>query len=561
MRIKRILLPALVCLLVSAPIAGQKLPGKSKSLPEYLAESKKIQSDWEKSQTWQEWAVAKIKNNDFGQANTIVWNVYSDRANNTTYTEPNVSSAVHSTLAFMEQVKIAEIRNDFALLYKSEYFDAKDALKIKEATCFGWIPVDNLLLWEETPRTHSGIYQKALIINNLLKSRHIVANPPFYLEPNKKAEINNSAKDLDIYFVMKTATVDDTKYYLLSRGMLIGNNPQTVYGWIEEEYITEWNQRLALEPTHATQTVAYYKSKNIAPSIFYDMDDARQLWTNEKVQNPLWEYNDFSNQRMYSYTMRFPILEKGEIAADIYPVAAIVTLKSEIPQSITDKLEDLVAELKTKEEAQNLDIAIIVTKKMSLQKQKLKEILKSYNWTETEINACISYLKDGGNVIMNGYVPTKTSKSEYQLFDFVLFFAQTELEELIQQLSRINSFDVNSNPQAFQDSIVKIGQAMLGQLSEDEIRNMTMDKLLGQIYGIPVPLNLCKLGIQEIPNMDKADFKAYISVFRSRLEGLKRINSNSNYDGRFTRNHITYYWIPMEDMPGVYKDCAELKMK
>jgi hypothetical protein len=59
--------------------------------------------------------------------------------------------------------------------------------------------------------------------------------------------------------------------------------------------------------------------------------------------------------------------------------------------------------------------------------------------------------------------------------------------------------------------------------------------------------------------MDREDLRDYINEFRVKLERLKRINSDSNYPGRFQRNRITYYWIPMDDMPGVYEDCSKIK--
>ena len=794
-----------MCLLICGLSSAQKLPKQSLVwLPEYIANTGKVQSDWAKSQKWQDWAVAKIKNNDFGKANTLVWKVYSDRANNKTYTEPDAFSTVHSTLAFMEQLNVAEIRNGFALVYKSYYA----GFEIKDAQCFGWIPVDNLLLWEECPLTHSKIYQKALVVHDPIKHGSIAEkNPPFFTEPDKRAGVNpyQRAKDLEIYFVMKTVDVGNSKYYLLSRSMLIGSNTQTVYGWMPGDYITEWNQRLLVEPTHASIMVDYYKSKNIFPTIFSEMDDARQLWTNELMNNPLWLYRDFSDKRMHQYAMRNPILTKGEIAADIYSVASISSMSSKIidpellkriellkqakdninvifvidatssmrtyfkpvanalstimkgdfkyqmktgvvlykdysdPDKITytkltnkiDEVSSFVAtnqetigtseagdyaamflgletaldtrkmgyeskqtnfiiligdagnhrtdpngvkwqdnvtkiaqemfdnrinflayqmnnagstayddfaiqtgklqkeladkyqnkiktdvleyelqtnrlyvlarkgssdelpvydsykyassgQSETMEGLQNLIIGNIsdfqefVFKQLTqleannatttagetgyLVEQKLTEILRLYDWNETDINKYVAYLKDGGVTKFIGYAPIKTSKSAHQLFDYVLFFSQNELEELIQQLSKINSSEAVSDAKAFQDAIVKMGQAMLGQFNEDEIRNMDMDKLLGQIYGIPVPLNLCGLDIKRIPNMDKEDLKDYITVFRNKLDRLKRINSDSNYDGRFQRNRITYYWIPMEDMPGVYEDCSKLKI-
>jgi len=797
-----------ICVLICGLSTAQTLPRRSRVwLPEYIANTGIVQPSWTKAQKWQEWAVNKIKNNDLGRQNTIIWKVYSDRANNKTYTAPNLSSPVHSTLGFMELLLVAEIQNGFALVYKSYFTGGADIPK--DAQCFGWIPVDNLLLWEECPLTHSKIYQKALVVHDPIKHGSIAEkNPPFFMTPDDKSWVNPNqrAQDLEIYFVMKTVDIGDTKHYLLSRSMLIGNNRQTVYGWMPGEYITEWNQRLLIEPAYASQTVDYYKNKNVYPAIFSEMDDARQLWTNEAVQNPLWLYRDFSNRRMHQYSMRNPILTQGEIAADIYSVASISSMSSqpvdpellkriemlkqakdhinvifvidatssmsayfqsvanalstimrgdfeyqmntgvvlykdyaspdnisftkltsrinevssfvaknqttlgtagdddysamflgletaldtrrmgyessqtnfiiligntgnnrtdpngmtwqnnvaklsqqmldnrinflayqmnnagstayddfaiqtgrlqrELASKYQEKIKTDVLEYElqsnrlyvlsrkgsseelpvyvsykyansgqseTMEGLQNLitgnisDFQDFVFKQLTqleanyasatageagyLVEQKLTEVLRLYDWNEADISRYISYLKDGGVTKFIGFAPLKSSKTELKLFDYVLFFSQNELEELIQQLNRINSTEVISDAKAFQDAIIKMGQAMLGQFNEEEIRNMDMDKLLGQIYGIPVPLNLCGLDIRRIPNMERDDLRDYITVFRNKLENLKRINADSNYSGRFQRNRITYYWIPIDDMPGVYEDCNKLGIK
>ena len=796
-----------ICLFIQGISLAQTLPKRCQvSLPEYIANTGKVQPDWTKNLKWQDWAVSKIKRNDFGRANTIVWQVYSDRANNNTYKEPDTSSGVFTTLGFMEQFNVAEIKNGFALLYKTFYtgFDISS-----DAQCFGWVPVDNLLLWQECPLTHNKIYQKALVVHDPLKHGSIAEkNPPFFFEPDKKSRVNpyQRAKDLEIYFVMKTAEFGSSTYFLLSRSMLIGNRIEAVYGWISGEYITEWNQRLLIEPSFALDVADYYKRKNLFPSIFTELDEARQLWTNEVVENPLWLYRDFSDKRMHQYSMRNPILARGEIAADIYSVASISSmatqkidpellkriellkqakdninvifvvdatssmktyfksvanalstimkgdfkyqmktgivfykdyndddkvtykkltsridevlsfvdksqetigtskandysamflgletamdtrkmgfdnsqtnfvilignagnrridpnnvkwqdnvtklsknmfdnrinflayqvhnagsvayddfaiqigkLQKELADKYQNKIKTDILEYKlqtnrlyvlsrkgssdelpvydsykyassgqseTIEGLQNLIIGNIsnfqdfVYKQLTqleannatatsgtgyLVEQKLTEILRLYDWNEKDINTYIAYLKEGGVTKFIGYAPVRTNKSpeRYRLFDFVLFFSQNELEDLIQQLSKINSTDIVSDAKAFQDAIVRMGQAMLGQFDEDEIRNMDMDKLLGQIYGIPVSLNLCGLDIMKIPNMNKDELKDYITVFRYKLDQLKRINSDSNYDGRFQRNGITYYWIPMEDLPGVYEDCKKLKI-
>ena len=555
---RSLILSLLACLVASAPIIGQTLPKQCKVwLPEYISNSIQLQSDRTKVQDWQDWVMTKIKNNDFGTVNPHVWKVYSDRANNKTYTLPNETSTYHSILGFMEDVNIAEIRNGFALIYKS--INGGEGLLIpKDAKCFGWISIDNLLLWEDCPRTYNKIYQKALVVHDPLKHGAIAENNPSFLsEPDKNTAEIQSAKYLEIYFVMKVEQVNDLKYYLLSRSMSV-SNAQTVCGWIPEDIVTTWNQRLLIEPAYFSKVVEKYKSKQIYPCIFYDMDDARQLWTNEAVQNPVWKYNDFGTERMCAYTMRFPVLK--EVAADIYSVACIASLHSDMDAGIQDKIEDFVEELRANTETRNIEIAIVTMKDLSLQKRKLKEILKLNNWNDADIDKYITYLKDGGYTAFTGYAPIKTSKSREQLFDFVLFFSQIELEEVIQQLNMLTLPDAVADAQAFQDAIVKLGLAMLDQFDEDEISNMDMDRLLGQIYGIPVPLNLCGFDINKIPNMDKEDLNDYTTAFKNKLEKLKQISANSDYDGCFLKNRTTYYWIPMEDMPGVYDDCEKIKI-
>ena len=797
----------IMCLLICGLSSAQKLPKERKVWqPEYIANTDKPQPDWDRSQKWQDWAVAKIKNNDFGKESSIVWKVYSDRDNNKTYSEPSSSSAVlPTTLGFMDMFYVADVRNGFALLYTS-YFTGKE---IEDAKCFGWIPVDNLLLWEECPRTHNKIYQKALVVHDPVKNSSIPEkSPPFLRQPNKTAAENRNqrAKDLDIYFIMKTTIVGDTKYYLLSTGMLVSGRKQTVYGWMPEEYITEWNNRLLIEPTFASKIVDYYKSKNLYPTIFNSREDARQLWTNDKIQNPLWQYSAFSTKRMHEHLMRTPIASDGEIAKDMYRVTTVSSLSSQKkdpeqqkkieemkqatdninvifvidatssmknyynsiavalrkimnrvyeypmktgvvlykdysdPDRITvqkltynidevykfmeknkeairfdeesdysamflgletaldakrmlydknhtnfiiligdaanhrtdpngikwqDKVEqlsqkmidnrinfiayqvnnngsnacedfgmhigklqiellhklkdkmgsdELMYKLKTNRfyglsrksnsvrlpvyntykfatsgESETIDglqeiifvnidhFQNFVSEQLTMLETNfidaaanetgyydediLRETMRLYGWKEADINSYIAYLKDGGSAKVSGYATVKTDRAPkgYQLFDYVLFFSQDELEDIIQHLNKINSSYAVHDGKAFQQAIVRIGQAMLGQFHENEIREWDMDKLLGQIYGIPVTLNLCGLDIMRLPYLGKEEYKEYIDVFKDKLENLKRIAGSSDYNGRFQRNGITYYWIPMNDMPGVYEDCDELK--
>lgn len=774
--------------------AAQTLPSKFEVYcPEYIVDMKGNPKGISKGQEWQDWALSRIKNNDLGKNTKAVWVVYSDRENNQTYTSPSLSASGHSRLGFGLKLFIAEIKNGYALVFTDDYTNVYPVIN-STAKTKGWIPVDNLLLWETCPKNQSQIFQKGLIVHDpTQQNANIERNPPYLLEPRQHASINQSqrAKDLDILFVMKTTNVGGTRYYLLSKEMNCKNRERAIYGWLPEDYITRWDQRLVLEPAFATSAVNFYKNNNIYPSIFSDASQAGTLYSNGQSQSPLWVYGDFSAKRMDAYTMRNPII--AEAGTSIFNVAAISSLQTNsntlvdntreietlkeaqnninvifvidatasmrqyypaVANALSDimkrdfssnikvgavlykdykdpdriqykpvtfeinevigfinaskdklgsidaddweamflgletsldltkmrynrnhsnfmiligdagnhrvdpqgrKWQDIVSNLSQKMSDNNInflayqvnnagasaydDFAIqvgkmqkelaekiksrirsgdlefklksnrfysltrrgssielpvydsykyassgqsetttglqsIITQNIAefqkfisdrlalleandlsisadgnLKESQLREIFRLAGWQENRINSYIKYLKQGGSAKFLGYAPEKISSTNYKLFDYVLFFSQDELTDLIQQLSKINSPTVISSKKTYQDAVISMGQAMLGQFNETDIRNMDMDELLGQIYGVPIKMQSCGIKIDKILSMNQSDLDNYIKQFRDKLQGLKNINTNS-YNGRFKSNGITYYWIPFSDMPG-----------
>lgn len=792
---KKIAITIFIFGLFNGIVTAQTLPSKFEVYcPEYIVNMKGNPKGIGKSQEWQDWALSKIKMNDFGKNTKVVWVVYSDRENNQTYTSPSSSASGHSRLGFGVKLFIAAIKNGYALVFTDDYVNVYPTIN-PTAKAKGWIPVDNLLLWETCPKNKSQIFQKGLVVHDPTKFKtDIEKNPPYLLEPRQHAYTNQlqRAKDLDILFVMKTTNVDGTLYYLLSKEMNCKDRERAIYGWLPEDYITRWDQRLVLEPTFATSAVNYYTKNKINPSIFSAASQARTLYSNGQSQSPLWEYRNFSAKRMDAYIMRNPII--AEAGTSIFNVAAISSLQTTNPTTLADnkreieelttaqdninvifvidattsmrkyypavatalsdimkrnfsskikvgavlykdykdpdrvqykpvtsKIEEVIGFINTNKdnlgsidaddwEAMFLgletgldstkmdyksrhsnfmiligdagnhridpegrrwqDIVSHLAQKMSdnninflayqvnnagtsayddfamqvgklqkeladkiksriksgdlefklksnrfyfltrrgssvelpvydsykyassrqsetttglqniittnitefqkfisdrldlleagdlgisadgdLRESQLREIFRLSGWQENRIDSYITYLKQGGSAKFLGYAPEKTSSSDYKLFDYVLFFSQDELTDLIQQLSKINSPSVISSKKTYQDAVISMGQAMLGQFDETDIRNMDMDELLGQIYGVPIKMQSCGIKIDKIISMNQSELDNYIKQFRDKLQGLKNINANS-YNGRFQSNGITYYWIPFSDMPG-----------
>ena len=147
---------------ISAALAQPNLPDKCQVFyPEILLSSVVLdESD----------AAALEKSSDFGQSkaprNKTFWVVYSDRDDNVTYTTPG-GSTKYKSMAMNDQVRIAQIKNGYALVYSEPQADIAYPMISQYAECLGWVSMKNLLIWHSCPANSAGIYNKALLCVNL----------------------------------------------------------------------------------------------------------------------------------------------------------------------------------------------------------------------------------------------------------------------------------------------------------------------------------------------------------------------------------------------------------
>ena len=315
---------------------------------------------WAKSyDLWQDFVMAKIKNDEFGPTTQTVWTAYSDREGNRTYTTPGgatSSASQYKTLGFMNKVYIAEVRNGYAHVFEDDYTVVYPKIN-PTAKSLGWISVDNLLLWDKCPLNQNNIYQKALVVGDPKKSTNIKQNPPFIKAPSEVGGSDFKAKNLDILFIMKKAG----DFYLLSKEMSIKSKPYEVYGWLNDVYITFWDQRLCIEPTSNRDNVDFYKSHNLFPSVYKEEFGASSFYTQNTTGTPFWKYGKMSTERMNSYVMRSPLL--SAYGNEIYKVATYASLKAEGENLMGDIIED-VEQGKESEKTVNVIFVIAATASM-----------------------------------------------------------------------------------------------------------------------------------------------------------------------------------------------------
>ncbi len=313
---------------------------------------------------------------DFGQnssarASKDFWVVYSDRADNTTYTEPN-SDIVYSALEFNEQVRIAEIKNGWALVYSEPKYGETWPKISKDITWKGWIPMERLLLWDSCPVNEKGIYNKAMICANIDQNIKSGSLGKLFKSPDVTSESDPLSTDFVYYFEMKR---EGSMVLLARENSLNGYTNQVLYGWVNDNSFVAWNQRTCLEPTWEIEDVEYFISKKVTVPIYADQHKK------EKAASIGYEKKESSAYDPYLYRMngdvlRYPILDANTDnlwnCSTFNSPGRSEAINTGTTEKTSSPVEDAVNNLK------NVKIAIVIdgTKSMEKYYNPVKEAIK-----------------------------------------------------------------------------------------------------------------------------------------------------------------------------------------
>lgn len=251
-----------------------------------------------------------INSTTFGQdkepRNKTFWIAYSDRDDNVTYTAAGGSTR-YSTLSFNEQVRIAQIKNGYALVYTEPQADIPYPQISQYAECKGWVSMTKLLVWHSCPADDAGIYYKALLCVNLDEDSGADLGKIFR-NPSNKNKFERLKTDMRFYFVMKH---EGDLALLANVHSMDGTSDKVLTGWVASQSYVAWNQRSCIEPTWAPRDVEYFADENIPVRIYSD-DALEQCVTmvNFRRKEQTGRY-DKHLYRMNPDELRFPLLDDG----------------------------------------------------------------------------------------------------------------------------------------------------------------------------------------------------------------------------------------------------------
>lgn len=318
---KRLQLIAVALFLLVSLQAQVTLPQSVKIyLPSYLQNAKeKLNSDW----------MGLIKKENYGKNTKTFWTVFSDRSNNPTFKAPN-STEQFKILTFKQKLKIADIKDGFALVYTEGNYEQIYPNVSAAAQSMGWISLDNLLLWVRCPMDKDQVFRKAVVLRDTEVKNRGEITPSFLANPKTKDQTNLLANDLEFYFIMKKQKMGDADYYLLSKEWSISSSigaEANLYGWLSEGNVSPWNNRLCFEVAWDGRAVSEFATNAIKPMIGKEPGDATQYMSKGKMttNNVIWQAEkELSTKRTHPQSIRFPLISnETQLKKGIYRVATI----------------------------------------------------------------------------------------------------------------------------------------------------------------------------------------------------------------------------------------------
>jgi hypothetical protein len=435
------------------------------------------------------------------------WYVWIDR-------DSVVTSKGKSTF-FLEQFLVVEEREHQVHIVKdngsyevlSGRFD-----RLQQPVDYGWVDKDQLILWNSALYSYETNFRiKVLPITEVSiigpRVKQIIHgekfmkyyNSPTALQPNER-----EAKVHDILYIYKR----------LGNRSLVGNieglfksNQQLIIGWVDNDIIYLWENRITLEPSKAREAVQERKSHHVRASVFIDQADARAFIRNpSSVATALWK-EDRYEKGYDNYWKRLPVLSSRD---GVIETAVYIDLATVFEQFAIEEID-------------------------SLNLARLRLLLK------------MNY-----HFLIKGYTAHIIDNMNRPVYDYVLFLDSDELNDLIVTLNKLtcSRIDASGRRESLYNAFRQIFRVNYG-LAIPEVQHLSLSKIMGLITGLESTSGLLKRysldDIQDPIAMDESGLESVLEYIISKRDLLQRIVPDDRY--YYVSNLRPYYWLPQDVLP------------
>lgn len=306
-----------------------------------------------------------------------IWIVYSDRDDNASYTAPDVKSAVISKLSFRQALFVLDETDDFVQVAQYDKLGYNKSTRIisQELKYHGWVPKENVLLWQKGMVDPITKFTKKSIAVNTITTLNDVdkyakdENLLLYTSPNGKVRSDAQIKLYNFVFIYKE-TADS---YLIGKktGFAVMSVEDDILGWVSKDIVQTWNQRLALQPSGGAGAQER-KLSNVPIKLFTTTADATAYYFNPALVNNTSELlfkDDFKEWQM-AERPRLPVLSVEGTNPQIIHTGLTTPIYNEEKEVIIDVDEQITLNREyeiIRDKKSNVNIIFLVDGSQSMQ--------------------------------------------------------------------------------------------------------------------------------------------------------------------------------------------------
>jgi len=308
------------------------------------------------------------------EINTESWIVFSDRKDNPTYYEQR-EVKVKRNCDLMQHFYVIDETDDWLHIVEDD--PGWSGETTKNMIDFGWIKKENLLLWSNCLSTSNNIKQKVMVLNSMatIEDEEDISyehrKMQFYDDPKLGSLSDKVCELYQIFYVYKAANNEKSRLIGKSSNIRSGEyGKTTVWGWVSDSRMVEWDSRLAIEPNWEPDAVNERKSNEVQATAFSSQSQAIRFkhGNNYSTKAIYWaEDENRYNNRAIGEWRRFPVLSEDNDIIECYIMGEVQcagsneSIDSDETAATIKKYSDL------REKRRNINIIFVIDGTSSMQ--------------------------------------------------------------------------------------------------------------------------------------------------------------------------------------------------
>ena len=250
-----------------------------------------------------------------------LWIVYSDRSNNSTYTEPDENANIKQSINYLDWFYVIAEKGSYLHLAQGDLDQSEGSLgNLKD---YGWVSKRKVVMHPYCLQSKSKISKKAILLNNIdtvskvdfAKTSNSVQ---LYNHPEiTKGKQTGEVRLFEVFYVYKVNT----------NAVLIGktsynddplNAVNNLIGWVDRRKVIFWDNRVAVEPNWQEAALVERAATGFTPIIVDKKRTAEVFRSGQKVaQNLVYlDLKEKGSKRMDGYEWRYPVLTEFRSSQD-----------------------------------------------------------------------------------------------------------------------------------------------------------------------------------------------------------------------------------------------------